>query len=618
MEFSVEAVSVLAQGEEGGGAAIGEIAGLTAVGAVVTAVLLWIGYLHRHHKITWLTSLADWSGRLFHRPSWVALPVGMFITSIICALFGFIWDVSLHIGNGRDDGALANPAHYFILIGLFGVFVSGCTAIVLPLGAEAKPGPAAVRITDDWYAPVGGIVMAGCGIYALLGFPLDDVWHRIFGQDVTLWGPTHLMMIGGAGFSTLSALYLEHEGRRATAQTGEAAPKDGIGLKFVQYLAFAGVLIGLSVYQIEFDFGVPQFRQVFQPMLIAAAATLALVAARIFMGRGAALIAAVLAIGLRGVIAFAVAPLLDAPVNWFPLYLGPALVVELLALTPLLKRPMIFGLVSGLGVATLGLWLESLWINAVYHYPWPTSIWPEALAMSVPVAVLAGGCGAMVGMVLTGKRLPRRALAVGLVALTIVAISGAAANGLRYDVPQNATASVTLTDAPAVNGQRFVTADVRFNPPNVVSDDPNWVSVLGWQGGLQNERGQFVDHLENVGPGHFRSTEPLPVSGARKTLLRVHDSRTCTAAPIYLAGDPGIGAEEVPAEAQFTRPLVPEITILQRERSPDIPQSLWLIGCLVVLACTLAMIAGISWGAGRINNSEPSGSEAELQPSAQA
>ena len=618
MEFSVEAVSVLAQGEEGGGAAIGEIAGLTAVGAVVTAVLLGGGDLHRHHKITWLTSLADWSGRLFHRPSWVALPVGMFITSIICALFGFIWDVSLHIGNGRDDGALANPAHYFILIGLCGVFVSGCTAIVLPLGAEAKPGPAAVRITDDWYAPVGGIVMAGCGMYALLGFPLDDVWHRIFGQDVTLWGPTHLMMIGGAGFSTLSALYLEHEGRRATAQTGEAAPKDGMGLQFVQYLAFAGVLIGLSVYQIEFDFGVPQFRQVFQPMLIAAAATLALVAARIFMGRGAALIAAVLAIGLRGVIAFAVAPLLDAPVNWFPLYLGPALVVELLALTPLLRRPLIFGLVSGLGVATLGLWLESLWINAVYHYPWPTSIWPEALAMSVPVAVLAGGCGAMVGMVLTGKRLPRRALAVGLVAVTIVAISGAAANGLRYDVPQNATASVTLTDAPAVNGQRLVTADVRFNPPNVVSDDPNWVSVLGWQGGLQNERGQFVDHLENVGPGHFRSTEPMPVSGEWKTLLRVHDSRTFTAVPIYLAGDPGIGAEEVPAEAQFTRPLVPEITILQRERSPDIPQSLWLIGCLVVLACTLAMIAGISWGAGRINNSEPSGSEAELQPSAQA
>lgn len=601
-----------AEGTEGGGTALHEIVLLTAAGAIVTAVLLWIGYLHRNHKISWLTSLADWSGRRFKRPPWVALPVAMFTASIICALFGFIWDVSLHIGNGRDDGALANPAHYFILIGLFGIFVAGCTAMVLPFD---KPGPAAVRITDHWHAPVGGIVMAGCGLYALLGFPLDDIWHRIFGQDVTLWGPTHLMMIGGAGFSTLAAAYLEYEGKRAV---GPDAPRDGLGLKFVLYLAFAGVLIGASVYQIEFDFGVPQFRQVFQPMLIAAAAGLALVMARIFLGRGAALIAALIAIGLRGIVAFLVAPVLDAPVNWFPLYLGAALIVELVALTPLFKRPIIFGAVSGLGIATVGLWIESLWINAVYPLTWPTSIWPEALAMAVPVAVLTGACGAMAGMVLTGRRLPRRAIGVGLVALTVLVIGVAAANGLRYTTPQDATAQITLTEAQGPGDGRFVTADVRLNPPDVVSDDPNWVAVLGWQGGLTNERGQFIDILEQVGPGHYVSTEPMPVSGTWKTLLRVHDGRTLAAVPIYLAGDPGIGAEEVPAEPQFTRPFVSEITILQRERSPDIPQSLWLIGCLVVLFCTLAMVAGITWGGGRINNSEPSGSEAELQSFAQS
>ena len=353
-------------------------------------------------------------------------------------------------------------------------------------------------------------------------------------------------------------------------------------------------------------------------MLIAAAAALALVAARIFMGRGAALIAAVVAIGLRGIVVFLVAPVLDAPVNWFPLYLGAAIVVELLALTPLLKRPVVFGLVAGLGIGTVGLWLESLWINAVYHHPWPTSIWPEALAMAVPVAILTGGCGAMVGMVLTAQRLPSRAIGVGLVALTVLAIGGAAANGLRYDVPESATATITLTDVPNSDGQRHATADVQLTPANLVSDDPNWVSVLGWQGGLANERGIFIDHLENVGPGHFRSTEPMPVAGEWKTLLRLHDGRILAAVPIYLAGDPGIGAKEVPAEASTTRPFVGEITILQRERSPDIPQSLWLIACLVVLVCTLAMVAGITWGAGRINNSEPHGSEAKLEPSAQA
>jgi hypothetical protein len=68
----------------------------------------------------------------------------------------------------------------------------------------------------------------------------------------------------------------------------------------------------------------------------------------------------------------------------------------------------------------------------------------------------------------------------------------------------------------------------------------------------------------------------------------------------------------------MTRPFVAEITILQRERNPETPALLWTVGCLVVLVCTLVLIGGLSWGAGRINRSEASGSEAELQPTAQA
>jgi hypothetical protein len=607
-----ESFSVIAQGSEGGGAALDQVIGMSVVAFVVTAGLLWIGYLHRQRRITWLNDLAAYAARKFDRPPWVALPMALFITTLICALFGFIWDVSLHIGNGRDPGPLANPAHYFILFGLFLLFIAGCMACVLPYD---KPGPSAVRITRTWYAPVGGILMAGCGLYALIGFPLDDIWHRIFGQDVTLWGPTHLMMIGGAGFSTLSAIMLNHEGLKAM---GDDAPRDGIGIKFIQYLGFGGILVGLSVYQIEFDFGVAQFRQVFQPMLIAAAAAFGLVAARMMLGRGAAIIAAVLAVVLRGGVALVVGPILGSPINWFALYLGPAVVVELIALTPLLKRPIVFGAVSGLGVATIGLWLESLWVGAVYHFPWPTSIWPEALAMAIPVAILTGACGAMFGLVLTSERLPSRAVGIGLVVLTVLAIGGATANGLHYTVPNNATATISLTDVPASPGQRMVTADVVLNPPNLISDNPNWVSILAWQGKLANQRGEVVDNLEKVGPGHYRTTQPIPVWGSWKTLLRLHDGRTLTAVPIYLAADPGIGAREIPAQASMTRPFVHEVTILQRERNPNTPAALWTICCLVVLFCTLVLIGGLSWGAGRINRSEPSGSNAELQPSAQA
>jgi hypothetical protein len=608
-----ESVSIVAQRNEGGGAALDQVIGMSAATLVITAGLLWIGYLHRARRITWLNSLAEYAARKFKRPPWVALPMALFIATLICALFGFIWDVSLHIGNGRDSGPLANPAHYFILFGLFLLFIAGCMACVLPFD---KPGPSAVRITRNWYAPVGGILMAGCGLYALTSFPLDDIWHRIFGQDVTLWGPTHLMMIGGAGFSTLSAIMLNHEGLRAM---GDDAPTGGIGIKFVQYLGFGGILIGLSVFQIEFDFGVAQFRQVFQPMLIAAAAAFGLVAARIMLGRFAAVIAALLAIALRGGVALIVGPILGAPINWFALYLGPAIVVELIALTPLLKRPVIFGAVSGLGVATIGLWLESLWIDAVYHYPWPTSIWPEALAMAIPVAVLTGACGALFGIVLDSQRLPSRAISIGLVVLTVLAIGGATANGLRHTVPENVNPTVTLTDvADTAAGHRMVNADVQINPPDFVSKSPNWVSILAWQGHLQNQRGQVVDNLETLGPGHYRTTQPVPVWGSWKTLLRLHDGKTLTAVPIYLAADPGIGAAEVPAQASFTRPFVAEITILQRERSPDTPMVLWTVGGVVVLACTLILIGMLAWGAGRINRSEPSGTKAELQPTAQA
>jgi hypothetical protein len=495
---------------------------------------------------------------------------------------------------------------------LFLLFVAGCLACVLPYD---KPGSSAVRITENWYAPVGGILMAGCGLYALTGFPLDDVWHRIFGQDVTLWGPTHLMMIGGAGFSTLAAIMLNHEGLRAM---GEDAPTGGIGIKFVQYLGFGGILVGLSVYQIEFDFGVPQFRQVFEPMLIAAAASFGLVAARLMLGRGAAIIAALLAIALRGGVALVVGPILGAPINWFALYLGPAVVVELIGLTPLIKRPIVFGLVSGLGVATIGLWLESLWIAAVYHYPWPTSIWPEALAMAIPVAILVGACGAMFGLVVTDRPLPRRPIGIGLVVLAVLAIAGATANGLQYHIPQNANATITLTNVSSEPGQRQVMADVQLTPANLVSEDPNWVSILAWQGHLENQRGEVVENLQKVGPGHYRTTAPVPVWGTWKTLLRLHDGRTLTAVPIYLAGDPGIGAKEISADPTMTRPFVPEITILQRERSPDVPQALWLIGCLVVLVCTLTLIGALTWGAGRINRAEPTQSKPEMQPTAQA
>lgn len=76
-------------------------------------------------------------------------------------------------------------------------------------------------------------------------------------------------------------------------------------------------------------------------------------------------------------------------------------------------------------------------------------------------------------------------------------------------------------------------------------------------------------------------------------------------APIFMAADEGIGAEEVPALAEFTRPLEYETKLLQRERSFDHPAWLFTAASLVVLACSLALLWALAWGAARISLRSP-------------
>ncbi|MGA9870109.1 MAG: hypothetical protein WBQ44_03025 [Rhodococcus sp. (in: high G+C Gram-positive bacteria)] len=594
---------------EGGGAALDQVFGMSAAAGVISLGLLYLAFLHRTRRITWLGRLADFAGEKTQLPGWSALPIVMFISTILTAFLGFIWDVSLHIGRGRDEGPLANPAHYFILVGLFFLFIAGVLAMILPL--DEKPGRAAIKLTRTWYVPTGGILIAGAGLYALIGFPLDDIWHRIFGQDVTLWGPTHLMLIGGAGLSLIGVVLLEHEGRMALGAVADGPAPDPrwsrspILTWMIRGSAFGGLLIGLSVFQIEYDFGVEQFQLIFQPMLIVGAGAFALVAARLMVGRGAAVFAVAFAAIVREITAVVVGPVFGEAHNVFALYLGAAVVVEIIALTPLVDRRLLFGAVAGLGVGTVGVWLESLWIDAVYLFPWTSSMWLDTLWMTVPVGVTVGLCAGLFAQALSGDGIPRPAVRRGIVLAMLLALGGTVANGLMFEVPTDATASVRLTEAQPIDGFRTVTADVQIDPVDLISDDAEWVSILAWQGGGDTLRGLVVDNLERTGEGTYRSTKPVPVDGTWKTVLRVHDGNLMAAAPIFMAADPAIGAEEVTAEPAFTRDLVSEITLLQRERNFDHPAWLFVAASLVVLVCTLLLVWALAWGTVRISDVTP-------------
>ena len=195
--------------------------------------------------------------------------------------------------------------------------------------------------------------MASCGAFALAGFPLDDMWHRLFGQDVTLWGPTHLMLIGGAGMTLIGQAVLLQEGLRARPRRRREQPAAAFarfaGVRHVALMG--GLLIGLSTFQAEFDFGVPQFRAVLQPALIALAAGVALVAARVWIGRGGALGAALFFLAVRGAVALLVGPVFGETTPSLPLYLVEALLIEAAAI-PIGRRPLLLGAVGGMLAGT--------------------------------------------------------------------------------------------------------------------------------------------------------------------------------------------------------------------------------------------------------------------------
>src|SRR5918993_568255 len=129
-----------------GGAEIAQIVIATFAASIVTAALLFLGFGHRTGRTQILQRLSDHAERASGLPGWVSFPSAIATISLLTAVFGMYWDISLHIDNGRDAGPLANPAHYFILVGLFGIFSAGFFAMVLPL---ERPSTVAIRLGRD-------------------------------------------------------------------------------------------------------------------------------------------------------------------------------------------------------------------------------------------------------------------------------------------------------------------------------------------------------------------------------------------------------------------------------------------------------------------------------------
>jgi hypothetical protein len=134
------------------------------------------------------------------------------LASKLIAGWGVQWDIQWHVLIGRDSFWI--PPHVMTYAGVaLAVLVSfGVLAWETLLGGpdRAAGAPPVLRILG--LTGTRGFHLAAWGIgLTVLAAPIDDLWHRLFGLDVTLWSPPHLLGILGAVINSFACLVIARE-----------------------------------------------------------------------------------------------------------------------------------------------------------------------------------------------------------------------------------------------------------------------------------------------------------------------------------------------------------------------------------------------------------------------
>ena len=120
--------------------------------------------------------------------------------TLLVAAFGLAWDIRWHTVGGRDT--FLTPPHMLLYtgIGVAGLLALGVVlleSLRYHLGSPAVSAQTTTRVFGVFHAPLG-FVVTGFGVLILLvAAPLDNYWHELYGLDVTIWAPFHIMGLAG-------------------------------------------------------------------------------------------------------------------------------------------------------------------------------------------------------------------------------------------------------------------------------------------------------------------------------------------------------------------------------------------------------------------------------------
>ncbi|MHB8507630.1 MAG: hypothetical protein ACYDGR_03150 [Candidatus Dormibacteria bacterium] len=546
--------------------------------AVIGGVVAWLLAKGDPGKATglrgYLLRFDSALGRLSGLPGWCAGGLLLGFYAVLIAGIGFYWDVAWHLDLGRD-AELLTPPHVLILTGLSGL---GVSAVVATMMATAAGVPVGVRV-GPIRLPYSAIPLGLLGFGSVSGLPLDNVWHQIYGIDVTMWSPTHLLMIGGGAFAPLAMLLMLAEG------DGQAMRPRVRRLLALQLGGAA--LVGLSTFQLEYDLGVPQWQALYQPVLIMLAGAVILVAARISLGRWAAIWVALGFLLMRSTWLVMDGPVLGHTIPRFPLFLGVAAVVEVSALMTRRVSPLPRALILGASVGTFGLASEWLFSQIWSWHPWQPSLWPGLWAATA-MAMAGSLLGMVIGRVLSHRRPGVPNAVIGIAGLAVAALLLVPAGRTESSMPIRV--STRPDGPPRLQLDQFGTPGVVQDVRVVVHVDPSavagadWFEALAWQGG-----GKVATPLQALAPGTYRAARAVPTGSSWKTLVWLVAGDRLLAAPVAMPAGPGPARPAVPLAAERETTLSPASDLLLPARAAAGPAA-----SLIIAAAVMVVMAWMS------------------------
>lgn len=170
------------------------------------------------------------------------------LTSLLGAIIfleGTSWDIQWHTFLGRDRTLI--PPHILMLSGVAISGVSGLLAVVLESVWARRNSQVAQNSTSFasiFSGSLGAYVVGFAALDAAVAFPLDAYWHALYGIDVAIWAPFHVMFVAGMGVVALGAAYMLASAANVTSSIRfRRAARSGVVIALATMLSIFTLLL---------------------------------------------------------------------------------------------------------------------------------------------------------------------------------------------------------------------------------------------------------------------------------------------------------------------------------------------------------------------------------------